>query len=113
MNKRDLVERIAEEAVLSRAQAVRAVESFLCAVQHGLIRGDRITLVGFGTFSVSERKSRVVREPRTGATMQIKSRHVPRFIPGIELKKAIANAFRTGELDGQPKQDHSFNSRSS
>ena len=106
MNKRDLVERIAEEAVLSKAQAVRAVDSFLGAVQHGLT-------MGFGTFSVSERKSRLVREPRTGATMQIESRHVPRFIPGIELKKAIANAFRTGELAGQPNQDHSFNSRSS
>src|SRR5262245_21984847 len=113
MNKRDLVVRIAEEAVISKTQAVRAVDSFLSAVQDGLTRGDRITLVGFGTFSVLERKSRLVREPRTGATMQIKSRHVPRFIAGIELRKAIANAFRTGSLDGQPKEDHSFNSRSS
>ena len=61
-------------------------------VQASLVNGDRVTLVGFGTFAVSDRKARRVREPRGGVTMEIKAKRVARFAPGLELKAALANS---------------------
>jgi DNA-binding protein HU-beta len=92
MNKRDLIDRMAEDAQLTKAQAGKALEAFLDAVQSGLIRGDRVALVGFGTFALSERKARVVRDPRRGTQIQIPARRVARFSPGMELKAAIDGA---------------------
>ena len=92
MNKRDLIDRMAEDAQLTKAQAGKALEAFLDAVQSGLIRGDRVALVGFGTFVLSERKARVVRDPRRGTQIQIPARRVARFSPGMELKAAIDGA---------------------
>ena len=92
MNKRELVEKISADADLTKAQAARALDSFLDGVQTSLTKGDRVTLVGFGTFVISNRKARLVRDPRRGGTMQIEARRVARFAAGADLKLAIENA---------------------
>lgn len=89
MNKRDLVGKIAVDASLTRAQAARAVDAFLEGIQSSLVSGKRVTLSGFGTFGVSHRKARHVRNPRNGRSMEIAAKRVPRFAPGVELKIAI------------------------
>lgn len=89
MNKRDLVGKIASDARLTRAQAARAVDAFLEGIQASLASGKRVTLSGFGTFGVSHRKARRVRNPRNGRSMEIAAKRVPRFAPGAELKTAI------------------------
>ncbi len=98
MNKRELVDRIAADARITKVQAGRAVDAFVQNVQGSLLRGDRVTLVGFGTFMISRRKARRVRDPRRGIVMQIAARPVARFAPGIELKVAIENAHKPGLL---------------
>jgi DNA-binding protein HU-beta len=94
LNKRDLVESIAGDAQITRVQAARALEAFVRTVQSSLVNGDRVTLVGFGTFAVSQRKARRVREPRGGTTMEIEARRVARFAPGLELRAALAQSPR-------------------
>lgn len=92
MNKRDLIERIAQDADLTKVQAGRALEAFVKAVETGLRNGDRVSLVGFGTFSLSEHKAKKVREPNSGTTMSIPARRVARFTAGVELKSAIEDS---------------------
>ena len=82
MNKRLLVSQIAEETSMTRAEAARALETFLRAVQSSLVRGERVTLAGFGTFGISQHKARLVRDPRRGTTMRIEARRVARFAAG-------------------------------
>ena len=94
MNKRDLVESIAGNAQITRVQAAKALDAFVRLVQDSLVNGDRVTLVGFGTFAVSHRKARRVREPRAGRTVEIQAKSVARFAPGLELRAALANARR-------------------
>jgi DNA-binding protein HU-beta len=89
VNKKDLVGKIALDARLTRAQAARALDAFLEGIQSSLVNGKRVTISGFGTFGVSHRKARQVRNPRNGRAMQIAARRVPRFAPGVELKIAI------------------------
>jgi DNA-binding protein HU-beta len=89
VNKRDLVGKIAVDARLTRAQAARALDAFLNGIQSSLASGKRVTLSGFGTFGVSHRKARQVRNPRSGHCMEIAAKRVPRFAPGAELKTAI------------------------
>ena len=89
MNKGDLIERIATGAGISKAQAGRAVEAGISAVTGALKKGERVALVGFGTFSVSQRKARNGRNPQTGATIKIAARKVAKFTPGADLKKAV------------------------
>jgi len=89
VTKRDLVGKIAVEASLTRAQATRALEAFVEGIQSSLVRGDRVTISGFGTFGVSHRKARRVRNPRSGRAMEVAAKRVPRFAPGVELKSAI------------------------
>lgn len=89
MNKRDLVGKIALDARLTRAQATRALDAFLEGIQSTLASGNRVTISGFGTFGVSHRKARHVRNPRNGHSMEIAAKRVPRFAPGPELKTAI------------------------
>lgn len=95
MNKRDLVKRIAADAQLTQVQAARAVDSFLEAVQSTLTKGNRVTLMGFGSFVVAQHKARMVRDPRRGVPVRIAARPVARFAAGLELKAAIENAHRT------------------
>jgi DNA-binding protein HU-beta len=89
MNKRDLVGKIAADAHLTKAQAARALDAFIDGVQGGLLRGDRITLSGFGSFAVSHHKARSVRNPRNGSPIRIDARRTPRFAPADELRAAI------------------------
>ena len=89
MNKADLIEKVADDAELSKAQAARAVDAIIDAVVDTLQGGDVVTLVGFGTFSVSERAARTGRNPRTGDAITIAATRVPKFKAGKALKDAV------------------------
>ena len=89
MNKTELIEHIAARSDISKAAATRALASIIEAVKKTLKKGDTVTLVGFGTFSVSKRAARTGRNPRTGAALKIKAAKVPRFKPGKGLKDAL------------------------
>ena len=80
---------MALDARLTRAQAARALDSFLQGIQASLARGDRVIISGFGTFGVTHRKARRVRNPRNGGAIEVAAKRVPRFAPGVELKSAI------------------------
>ena len=89
MNKGELIERIAKDAKLSKTQATNALNSMLGGVQNALKKGGKVTLVGFGTFSVGKRKARTGRNPQTRASLKIPARKVAKFSPGAGLKKAV------------------------
>jgi len=89
MNKGELVSKIADDAGLSKAQANSALDSFTSAVTKALKSGDKVTLVGFGTFSVSKRNARTGRNPQTGAAIKIKAKKVARFKAGKELSAKL------------------------
>ena len=89
MNKAELIESIANSADLSKASAGRALDAAIEAITKSLKKGDTITLVGFGTFSVRKRAARMGRNPRTGEEIKIKASKVPGFKPGKALKDAI------------------------
>lgn len=88
MNKSQLIETIANSADISKAQAERALNSFIGAVSSELCTGGDVALVGFGTFSVSDRAARTGRNPQTGAAIEIAAAKVPKFKPGKALKDA-------------------------
>lgn len=89
MNKTDLIEHIAETADISKAAAARALEALVGGVKKTLKDNGSVTLVGFGTFSVSSRAARSGRNPRTGEAIKIKSAKVPKFKAGKALKDAV------------------------
>ena len=85
MNKAELVSKISDDSGISRSQANAALNSFIEAVTKTLKSGNKVTLVGFGTFSVSKRNARTGRNPQTGAAIKIKAKKVARFKAGKEL----------------------------
>ena len=89
MNKADLIDKIAAGADISKAAAATAIDTAVDSITSALRKGDRVALIGFGTFSVSQRKARNGRNPQTGATIKIAARKVAKFTPGAELKKAV------------------------
>ena len=89
MNKAELIGSIAEKSGLSKAEAGRALEAFVASVTEALADGDRISLVGFGTWSVGERGARTGRNPRTGEEIQIAAKKVVKFKPGASLSDAV------------------------
>lgn len=89
MNKAELIDAIADSAELSKASASRALDSAIDSITKALKKGDTVTLVGFGTFSVRKRAARTGRNPRTGETIKIKASKVPGFKAGKALKDAI------------------------
>jgi DNA-binding protein HU-beta len=89
MNKSELVESMASAAGISKAAAEKSLTAFLDAVTDAMAKGDKVTLVGFGTFSVSERAARQGRNPQTGAAIKIPSRKVARFKAGSKLTDAV------------------------
>ena len=89
MNKTELIEHIAKQADISKAAAGRALEAMIGGVKSTLKKNNSVSLVGFGTFSVSKRAARTGRNPRTGAAIKIKSAKVPKFRPGKGLKDAL------------------------
>lgn len=89
MNKTELVEFIATQADLSKAKAAEAVDAFVEAVTTSLKKGKDVTLVGFGTFTISKRAARTGRNPQTGAMIKIAASKAPKFRPGKSLKDAV------------------------
>ena len=89
MNKTELVAAIADQAELSKKDSEKALKAFIDVVTDELVKGEKIQLVGFGTFEVSERPAREGRNPQTGATMEIKASKAPKFKAGKALKDII------------------------
>ncbi len=89
MNKQDLINKMAEDADISNAAAGKALDAFTDAVTDILGKGEKVELVGFGSFQVVARAARAGRNPRTGETIQIKAANVPKFKPGKKLKDAV------------------------
>lgn len=89
MNKAELIDAIADSANLTKADAGRALDSFLKAITDALQGGNTVSLVGFGTFSVKERAERQGRNPQTGEPITIKAAKIPSFKAGKALKDAV------------------------
>ena len=89
MNKAELIDAIAGDANLSKADAKRALEAVTSNVTKALKGGGKVALIGFGTFSISNRAARTGRNPQTGATIQIKAKKVAKFKAGAALAKAV------------------------
>jgi len=89
MNKSELIDGMAEHAGITKAAAKKALESFLGNVEGELKKGGRVSLVGFGSWSVSKRNAREGRNPQTGKTIQIAAKNVVKFKAGSELGNAV------------------------
>jgi DNA-binding protein HU-beta len=89
VNKIELIEHVARQADISKAAAGRAIEAVVGGIRSSLRKGNSVTLVGFGTFSIGKRAARTGRNPRTGAAIKIKAAKVPKFRPGKALKDAV------------------------
>jgi DNA-binding protein HU-beta len=89
MNKAELIEAIANESGLSKADAKRAVDGFVATTAKALKKGDRISLVGFGSFSISKRAARKGRNPQTGKEIKIAAKNVVRFKAGADLTTKV------------------------
>ena len=89
MTKMDLIEKVAKDAKITKAAAGKALDSLVDGVKKALKKGDKVTLIGFGTFSVTQRKARKGRNPQTGAEIKIAARKAPKFSAGAALKKAV------------------------
>ncbi len=90
MSNAELVEKIAEQAKLTKVDAERAVNAFINVVSASLKAGDDVTLVGFGTFTTGDRAERQGRNPQTGAVITIAAKKVVKFKPGKALKEEVA-----------------------
>ncbi len=89
MNKTELIAAVADNAELSKKDAERALKAFVDVVTSELKKGEKVQLVGFGTFEVSERSAREGRNPQTGKTMKIEACKAPKFKAGKALKDAV------------------------
>jgi DNA-binding protein HU-beta len=89
MNKSELIDVVAGSADLTKADAARAIDATMVAITETLADGGSVSLIGFGTFSVSDRAARTGRNPRTGETIQIKAAKLPKFKAGKALKDAV------------------------
>ena len=89
MNKGDLVKEVAK-VVCTKKEALAAVDCVFSTITKALKKKDPVTLIGFGTFKVAQRKARKGRNPQTGQEMTIKAKKVPKFLPGKALKDAVS-----------------------
>ena len=89
MNKNDLIASVASSAGLSKSDSTRAIESLLDSITNSLKREEKVSIVGFGNFTVNERKATVGRNPRTGESIQIPASKRPKFSVGKALKDAV------------------------
>ena len=89
MNRAEVVGRVARDSGLTKADVDRVLASLIENVSRSLKKGEKVKLVGFGTFDVARRRARSVLNPRTGAAIRIPARRMPRFTPGKELKKLV------------------------
>lgn len=89
MTKAQIIAKIADKAKITKSAASIAVDAFISGITAALKKGDRVALVGFGTFSVAKRKARTAKNPQTGATIKVPAKRVPKFKAGRELKMAV------------------------
>lgn len=89
MNKQQLIETMASKAELTKVDAEKALKAFIEVVTEEMKKGDKVQLVGFGTFEVAERAARTGRNPQTGETIEIKASKSPKFKTGKALKDAV------------------------
>lgn len=89
MNKGHLVDRVSGAAKITKTQAATAIDTLVDSITGSLKKNERVTLVGFGTFSISQRRARNGRNPQTGSLIKIAARKVAKFTPGVDLKKAV------------------------
>ena len=89
MNKAELVDAIAGEAKLSKVDSKKALDAFMKVTSEALGQGERVALVGFGSFSVADRNARTGRNPQTGKEINIPAKKVVKFAPGAELKSKV------------------------
>ena len=89
MNKAELIEEVANQTGLAKRTSGKAVDAIVSAISDCLAKGEKVTLVGFGTFGVRQRKARTGRNPQTGATIQIPAKRVAKFQPGKTLKERV------------------------
>ena len=89
MTKADLVSAVAESTEMTKKDAAAAVDAMIAAMKGALAKGDKVSLIGFGSFSVKKRKARTGRNPRTGKQIKIKAKKVPAFSAGKGLKDAV------------------------
>lgn len=89
MNKAELIDAMAAESGLSKADSKKALDAFINSTSGALKKKDRVSLVGFGSFSVSERSARTGRNPQTGKTIQIAAKNVVKFKPGADLSDTV------------------------
>lgn len=89
MNKTELVSAVAEKSEISKKDAAKAVDAVFATIEEALAKGDKVQLIGFGTFEVRERAARKGRNPQTGDEIEIPASKVPAFKPGKALKEAV------------------------
>lgn len=89
MHKKDLIEAVAKKTEKSQKEVKETLEAILSTISDTLKKGDKVTLIGFGTFSVQQTKARTGRNPQTGKPMQIKAKKKPRFKAGAELSSKV------------------------
>ena len=89
MNKAQLIDAIAAEAKITKADAKKALDAFIKTTGNALKKGDRVALVGFGSFSVAKRNARTGRNPQTGKPINIKAKKVVKFKAGSELSRKV------------------------
>lgn len=89
MTKTELIDQVAEKSGLTKKDTGKAVDAIFSVLTEALSKGDKVQLVGFGSFEVKERSARMGRNPQTGAAIEIKARKVPVFKPGKALKEAV------------------------
>ncbi len=89
MTKAELIEKMAKEANIAKKEAEKALHSLLDGIKKALKKGSKVSLIGFGTFSIGKRKARTGRNPRTGAAIKILARKIPKFRPGRAFKDLL------------------------
>lgn len=90
MNKSELIDAIAAEAGISKADAAKTLDAFVNTITHAVAGGDSVALIGFGTFKASARAARTGKNPKTGEPLEIAATTVPKFTPGATFKAAVA-----------------------
>ncbi|GJH40907.1 DNA-binding protein HU-beta [Capnocytophaga sp. HP1101] len=89
MNKSELIDAIASESGLTKTDSKKAVEAFFSSVEKALKKGDKVAVVGFGSWSVAKKEAREARNPRTGAVIKVPAKKVVKFKAGAELSDAV------------------------
>lgn len=89
MNKNELVSAVSKKAEISKKDAVKVVDATFAAIEEALAKGEKVQLIGFGTFEVRERAARKGRNPQTGEEIEIPASKIPAFKPGKSLKNSV------------------------